>query len=176
MKTKITLNALLCVLLTSFCISCRTQNGIPYALFSNLESTDNYYLNDSITNIISNATKIQCKLVSQNPLDTIRKKDTCVVPSKLIPVVSFLISDPSNFKTNDIVYGVFSPLVRYEFEKTKDQKAIVELDFGLKKLKVSDCQGNTVLMTDMPNTSHQLLRLTLLIFPDDVTLKLRNEN
>lgn len=176
MNTKITIKSLLCVLLITFCISCRTEHNVTYPMLPKQVSNSSINLNDSIYDIIVTAKKIQCILVSQNPLDTVRTKDSCMVPSKLMPVVSFLISDPSNFKTNEIVYGVFSPLVRYEFEKTKEQKAIVELDFGLKKLKVSDCQGDTILMTDMPNTSNQLLRLTRLIFPDDVTLKLRNEN
>ena len=176
METKITIKSLLCVLLTTICLSCRTQHHVSYAMFPQQVSNSEIKLNDSITDIIANAKKIRCQLVSQNPLDTVRAKDTCVVPSRLMAVVSFLISDPSNFESNEIVYGMFSPTVRYEFEKSKGQKAIVELDFGLKKLKIFDLKGSAILMTDMPTTSHQLLRLTRLIFPDDVTLKLRSEN
>ncbi|MDE5997322.1 MAG: hypothetical protein K2G77_03820 [Muribaculaceae bacterium] len=176
METRITIKSLLCVLLTTFCISCRTQHNVSNAMFSKQVSNSEIKLNDSISDIIANAEKIQCRLVSQNPLDTVRTKDTCEVPYRLMPVVSFLISDPSNFETNEIVYGMFSPSVRYEFEKTKGQTATVEMDFGLKKLRISDSQDSVILMTDMPSTSHQLLRLTRLIFPDDVTLKLRSEN
>ena len=176
METKITIKSLLCVLLTTICLSCRTQQNVSYDMFPKYISNSSININDSITDIIANAKKIHCKLISQNQLDTVRAKDTCVIPSKLMAVVSFLISDPSNFETNEIVYGMFSPTVRYEFEKAKGQTAIVELDFGLKKLRISDSQGSVILMTDMPTTSHQLLRLTRLIFPDDVTLKLLNEN
>ena len=176
METKIIIKSLLCVLLTTICLSCRTQHHVSYAMFPKQISNLEIKLNDSITDIIANAKKIQCQLVSQNPLDTVRAKDTCVVPSKLMPVLSFLISEPSNFKTNEIVYGVFSPTVRYEYEKSKGQTAMVEMDFGLNKLRISDSKGSVILMTDMPTTSHQLLRLTRLIFPDDITLKLRSEN
>lgn len=174
MKTK--LFTLIATFLILFSNSCKTSNGMSSSFFSQKEFKSDIHINDSISDIITKATNIKCKLVSSNPLDTVRKNDTKSVPAHLRPVLSFLISDPSNFETNDIVYGLFSPSVRYEFEKTKNQKVMVDLDFGLKKLKISDRQGNIILISDMPTTSNQFLRLTRLIFPKDVSLKLRSEN
>lgn len=176
MKTKTSPLVLVSTFLILLCISCKTQNSVPQTLFAMQFPNQELFLNDSITQIISNPLEIQCNLISQNPLDTVRTKDSCEVPSKLIPVVSFLVSDPSNFEANDMVYGVFTPSAQYIFKDKKNNKVYIDLDFGLKKMRISDNNGEVVLLSDMPITSQQLFRITRLVFPDDETLKLRTLN
>lgn len=132
--------------------------------------------NDSIANIVLNSSIVTCKLQSINPIDTIRTDSIRTLPSNVINVLKFLFFDPSNFKSNDIVYGNFSSSVCYSFKTQKDQLLFLYLDFGLKKWKLLDCNKKEICISDMKDSYMLFLRLTRIIFSTDVTLNLLYNN
>ena len=134
------------------------------------------YIGDSIKSIIKEARKITCTLKKLNPVDTLRKDSTKILPRKFNPIFKFLLLDPSNFRTNDIVYGIFQPDVCYKLCVSKNKYIYIQFDFGLRKWKLVDSKEQEIYTSDMKMTYMQILRLTRLYFSEDLTLELLYNN
>lgn len=134
------------------------------------------FLNDSIAEVVLNSDVVICQLQSLNPVDSIRTDSIRTLPSKLNAVIKYLFFEPSNFKSNDIVYGHFSSSARYTFKTPSGQMLYWELDFGLKKWKLLNVNGEELCICDMKASNLFLLRLTRIIFPTDMTLSLLYNN
>ncbi len=134
------------------------------------------YLNDSIANLISRTKKITCSLESLNPIDTLRTDSLKVLPRRLNPIVQFLLLDPSNFESNDIVYGFFHSDVCYKLSVSRKKVVYLQLDFGLGKLKLLDSDKREICTTDMKKNNLHFLRFTLSLFPEDITLNILNNS
>lgn len=133
-------------------------------------------LNDSIAGIVLKSNSVTCSLQSLNPIDTVRTDSIRTLPSDLSTIVKYLFFEPTNFKSNDIVYGNFSPSACYLFRTRDAQVVYWELDFGLKKWKLLDGDKKEICVSDMKTSNLFLLRLTRIIFPTDKTLDLLYNN
>ncbi len=133
-------------------------------------------LNDSVIKILKRPQVITCVLGTANPVDTARIDTARVMPRNLYPVLDFLFWDPSNFVSNDIVFGNFVPSASYIIKGQKSGIVTLEFDFGLKKWRIQDEHSNIILTADMKEEALPLLRLTRIIFPKDITLQLLYEN
>lgn len=174
LTTKIT-----ALFLTAFiCVSC----AVPKRCSSNelvLKSDSTVYvnlLNDSIAGIVLNSNLVVCQLQSLNPIDSIRTDSVRTLPKNMNAVIKYLFFDPSNFRSNDIVYGRFSSSARYTFKTRHGQILYLDLDFGLKKWRLLDSNGNEICISDMKSSNLFFLRFTRLIFPNDMTLNLLYNN
>lgn len=178
MKNFLTTKITALFLTTLICVSC----AIPKRCGSNelvLKSDTTVYaklLNDSITEIVLNSNLVVCQLLSLNPIDSIRTDSIRILPENMNTVIKYLFFDPSNFCSNDIVYGRFSSSARYTFKTRHGQTLYLDLDFGLKKWKLLDSNGNEICISDMKKSNLYFLRFTRIIFPNDVTLNLLYNN
>lgn len=147
------------------------------AIVSSVDSTDvSIPFADSITNIVCHPQKIVCKLGSQNPVDTVRNDTVKVLAKKLFPVFDFIFLHPNNFKTNEIVYGNFVPTAIYEIQRNRKQQITLQFDFGLKKWKALDKRGQVLSGGDLNGSNLELLRFTRMLFPNDKSLQLMDNN
>ena len=99
-----------------------------------------------------------------------------MLPRGLNNVLKYILLDPENHKTNDIVYGLFSSSICYKFNQTKEEYVYIEHDFGLRKWRILNSEKEQLYMGDMKENNLQLLRFSRLVFPDDLTLKILYNN
>lgn len=131
---------------------------------------------DSINNIISHFKKVECELQSQNPQDTIRVIVKKVIPRKYNEVLRFILLDDDNYKTNDIVFGLFFSSIKYKIIQSRRKYVYAEFDFGLRKWQILDSNNEVIIRRDIKENNLQILRFSRLIFPDDITLKIFQDN
>lgn len=176
-KTNILRNSALIVCLGVF-IGCTASGKKQMQLFYESEK-DNCFgkvINDSLANIILNAKRLTCELVSKSPEDIERSDTTRVVPKNMIPITQFLFFDINNFKSNDVVYGQFVTWAYLKFESRKHRTVYLHLDFGLCKWKLLDKEKNVICTMDMKENNMQFLRFLRLMFPYDKTLNILYNN
>lgn len=149
----------------SSCIESR-QDSTLYAIM----------VNDSITNIIVRARNITCESLVVSSKDSVQVDSVKTLSGVIKNVLKYLILDPSNFESNDIVFGQFSPSVSYRFVGSGKRVVYVEMDFGLKKWRILDNKKRELQMGDMKKNNIQFLRLTRIIFPKDDYLRILNDN
>lgn len=133
-------------------------------------------VNDSISNIIAKARKVSCRLLTVDSKDSVQVDTVKSLSSGMKNILRYLLMDPSNQRSNDIVYGVFSPSVSYRFSVSSRRTVYLELDFGLKKWRILDVDYKELQMGDMKKNNIQFLRLSRIVFPTDKYLKLLNDN
>lgn len=131
---------------------------------------------DSITNIITHFRKVECELQNINPQDTTRVVSKKILPRKLNEVLRYILLDEDNYQSNDIVFGLFSSSVRYKLCQSKKIYVYAEFDFGLRKWQILDSNSKVLFQGDIKENNLQMLRFSRLIFPDDVTLKILQDN
>lgn len=132
-------------------------------------------LNDSIAHIISKFYKVECELLNNFPQDSI-KVSTKVLPRKYNEVLRFLISDKENYKSNDIVYGLYSPSISYKLYQSKRIYICIDFDFGLKKWRITGSNEETLFMGDIKENNLHILRFSSIVFPEVETLKILHDN
>lgn len=172
-------NVAVCFIVLATCVSCiaSPRGGKKGNVF--LAQKDAGYgkmISDSVASIMFNARNITCELQSKNPSDTLRQDTVTVVPPRMHPVVHFLFFNESNFRSDDTVYGKFEPWVCYQFKAKRRKAVYLELDFGLRKWRLLDADKKQIGTADMKENSVQFLYLTRLLFPEDVTLKMLDDN
>lgn len=131
---------------------------------------------DSITNIIAHFRKVECELQDRNPKDTTRVDSIKKLPRKLNEVLRYLLLDEDNYKSNDIVYGLFSSSIRYKLYQSKEKYIFVEFDFGLRKWQVLDSKKEVLFQRDIKENNLQMIRFSRMVFPEDETLKILQNN
>lgn len=170
---------LLLFVTSMLCVSCSASprnREIKNMFESQKEDGYGKVLNDSIASIVLDARKITCELQSKNPSDTSRTDTVAVVPSRFNAVMTYLFLDKENFKSDDTVYGGFQSWACYEFKLSKKKVVYLELDFGLRKWRLLDKNKKQICMQDMKKNNMQFLRFTRMLFPQDKTLKILNDN
>lgn len=133
-------------------------------------------LNDSIANIIFRFKKVECELQNNFPQDSIEVSTKKVLPRKYNEVLRFLISDKENYKSNDIVYGLYSPSISYNLYQSKRIYICIDFDFGLKKWRITGSNEETLFMGDIKENNLHILRFSSIIFPKAETLKILHDN
>lgn len=131
---------------------------------------------DSINNIISHFKRVECELQGQNPQDTIRVIVKKVIPRKYNEVLRFILLDDDNYKTDDIVFGLFSSSIKYKIIQSRRKYVYAEFDFGLRKWQILDSNNEVIIRRDIKENNLQMLRFSRLLFPDDITLKILQDN
>jgi len=124
---------------------------------------------DSIYNIITKAKTVTATL---NLKANDGKRDSTVnvkVGKNDKYVLNFILSAPSNYETNDIVYGKYVPNFTLNFIAAKGKSCSANFDFGLRKWNVCDADGKELVIYDLPTTD--VLRLANILFPDCVYFK-----
>lgn len=132
--------------------------------------------NDSITNIILNYRKVECVLQDKNPQDTARVNTKKMLPRKLNEVLRYILLDEDNYKSNDIVYGIFSSSISYKLYQSRRNYVYAEFDFGLKKWRILDSKKGVLFQGDIKENNLQMLRFSRVVFPKDETLKIMQNN
>ena len=167
------------LLMMFICISCTARSTYKNFCFT-MEKDSCVYakiVNDSIAEIINGAKNAVCVLNNKNPLDSMRTDSVINIQRKTaLPILQYLFFDPDNFKSNQIVFGNFSSSACITFKASSKKIVHLELDFGLKKWRLLNCNQNVVAVGDMKENNLQFLRFVRLLFPKDVTLNLLYNN
>lgn len=121
-------------------------------------------LGDSIYAILSEAKAVTASL----KLKTKDNKNDSIVNIKVSKndkyVLDFILSAPSNYVSNDTVYGKYVPNFSLTFKASKGQSCVANFDFGLGKWNLCDAKGLEIVRYDLPTTD--VLRLANQLFPE----------
>lgn len=132
--------------------------------FVNRDSVMRKALGDSIYTILVDAKNVTASL----KLKTMDNKNDSIVHIKVSKndkyVLDFILSAPSNYESNDTVYGQYFPNFSLTFVASKHRKCVANFDFGLRKWNVCDVRGKEIVRFDMPTTD--VLRMANKLFPD----------
>jgi len=79
-------------------------------------------------------------------------------------VLNFILTAPSNYETNDTVYGKYLPNFSLKFTASKGKVCTANFDFGLRKWNICDSQGKEIVIYDLP--TNDVLRLANQLFPN----------
>ena len=131
---------------------------------------------DSIINIITHFRKVECELQNRNSQDSTRIDSKKTLPWKLNEVLRYMLLDEDNYKSNDVVFGLFSSSVRYKLFQSKKKYIFVEFDFGLRKWQILDSKKTLLFQGDIKENNLQMLRFSRVVFPEDETLKILYNN
>lgn len=158
--------ALFVVLSSSVATSCSANPG-------NMNKRDNTTtkdsvmrkaLGDSIYTVLIDAKTVTASL----KLKTQNNKNDSIVNVKVSRnnkyVLDFILSAPSNYVSNDTVYGKYIPNFTLAFNASKGQSCIANFDFGLGKWNICDAKGKEIVRYDLPTTD--VLRLANQLFPE----------
>ncbi len=120
-------------------------------------------LTDSIYRVLTHAKKIE---ISVLPIatDSTSTKITKKISSKDFGLLNFIVTNPKNYLSNKILYGVFAPQLQMEYS-LKKETVILRYDFGLRKWGVFDAEGKEINMFDL--ASDNMLRFACKQFPDN---------
>lgn len=121
-------------------------------------------LGDSIYIILTEAKAVTASL----KLKTKDNKNDSIVNVKVSKndkyVLDFILSAPSNYVSNDTVYGKYVPNFSLTFIAAKGHLCVAKFDFGLGKWNICDARGNEIVRYDLPTTD--VLRLANRLFPE----------
>ncbi len=179
MKIKLLARSLtLCIMVFAICVGCQasTKKELRNILTSQKELGYSKVMSDSIASIIFNAKKVSCFLPSTSAADTLRTDTMAYLPNCLRSAVVCLLFNEQNFQSNDTIYGRFQPWATYVFRANRKRVVYLELDFSLRKWKLLDSNKHEICTQDTKAGNMELLYLTRLLFADDKTLNLLNEN
>lgn len=119
---------------------------------------------DSIYTILTEAKTVTASL----KLKTMDNKKDSIVNVKVSKndkyVLNFILSAPSNYESNDTVYGKYFPNFSLTFTASKNRTCVANFDFGLKKWNLCDAKGKEVVRYDLPTAD--VLRMANQLFPD----------
>ncbi len=159
--------------------ACISKETICDSISNDGKSDSIIYANtitDSIANIILNFRKVECELQNRNPQDTTKVNAKKILPRKLNEVLRYILLDEDNYKSNDIVYGLFSSSIRYKLYQSRKNYVFVEFDFGLRKWQILNSKEDVLIQGDIKENNLQMLRFSRMVFPKDETLKILHDN
>ncbi len=170
--------SLFLLIIQGMCASCTASGKKELKAILTANKNDGYgkVIKDSVANIIFDARHITCQLQSKAQEDTLRQDTECRLPTKAIPIVQFVFFNSDNFKSDQVVYGMFESWACYKFEASKKRVVYLELDFGLGKWRLYDKDKKQICQQDMNENRMSFIHLTRLFFPNDVTLKILYNN
>lgn len=159
--------AILTFMVCSIATSCSAQpsNSIGRDEFSvSKDSVMRNAVGDSIYTILTEAKTVTASL----KLKTKDNKNDSIVNVKVSKndkyVLNFILSAPSNYESNDTVYGKYFPNFSLTFVASKNRKCVANFDFGLRKWNLCDVKGKEIIRYDLPTAD--VLRMANLLFPD----------
>lgn len=119
---------------------------------------------DSIYTILTEAKNVTASL----KLKTMDNRKDSIVNVKVAKndkyVLNFVLSAPSNYESNDTVYGKYFPNFSLTFAASKNRTCVANFDFGLKKWNLCDAKGKEIVRYDLPTAD--VLRMANQLFPD----------
>lgn len=119
---------------------------------------------DSIYTILTEAKTVTASL----KLRTKDNKNDSIVKVKVGKndkyVLNFILTAPSNYESNDTVYGQYVPNFSLTFCASKNQTCVANFDFGLRKWNICDAKGKEIVKYDLPTID--VLRMASQLFPD----------
>ncbi len=164
MKLKTILMLLLIISCTTIC--CTAKETIVRNTSQPIAATDTIMhkaIGDSIYRIITKAKKVEITSLPELP-DSLKQTISKKVPSKDLELMKFIASNPKNYMTDTIVYGIFTPQFQAVYTHKK-AKATLKYDFGLRKWGVFDADDKQIAMFDL--VSDNMLRFACKMFPDN---------
>lgn len=159
-------------------VACRSLSDTDQHIcsyFQDGERTVGSLIPDSILSIIMGSKKVECRLISRNPADTLRSDTIAQLPKEIIPVARFLFLNEDNFLTDKIIYGHFDTWATYTFISSKKKTVNLNLDFGIKKWRLNNREGGRILEGDLAD-NELFLSFTRTLFPADMTLSILKRN
>ncbi len=141
--------------------SCGQESAVK--LSANIDTTVSSTLGDSIYCILKNAKSITAEVIGYN--DTVENTTSKVrLSNEQAAILKFLISNPDNVASDDVVYGLFLPNAVFSF-KYKKQELKLYYDYGLRKWQINDADDKTLMRFDLRST--EFLRFAQIIFPEN---------
>lgn len=160
-KLKLTVAALLLALVSMACaVNCDPDNEKSAAVNDSIVQAA---LGDSIYGIIKNAKSITAETISY--ADTSKENISSVkLSADEQIIIKFLLCNPKNVASNDIVYGRFLPNISFKF-KHKKRECVLLFDLGLEKWQVKNANDSVLNTFDLK--SPEFTRLANRLFPDE---------
>ena len=159
--------ALFVVLSSSVATSCSAYPSNAYKRDNTTAVKDSVMrkaLGDSVYTVLTEAKAVTASL----KLKTKDNKNDSIVNVKVSKndkyVLDFILSAPSNYVSNDTVYGKYVPNFSLTFNAAKGQSCVANFDFGLGKWNICDSKGKEIVRYDLPTTD--VLRLANQLFPE----------
>ena len=150
-------------LIFAFSATASCGQGADAKLNANIDTIVSATLGDSIYCIIKNAKNITAEVIGYN--DTVETATSKVkLSNEQAAILKFLISNPDNVASDDVVYGLFLPNAVFSF-KYKKQELKLYYDYGLRKWQINDADDKTLMKFDLRST--EFLRFALVIFPEN---------
>lgn len=164
LNVQILLTFSLCVLLSLGCVSCNAKEKSPKRqLFSQIDSLMKVSIGDSISTIIYQAKQVTAERINikNDTLSVIKKRK---LDAEELSILRFLMASSEKYVGNAVVFGNFSPNVRFSFE-TKKAKCVVLMDFGLKQAIIKDETDREVAKFGL--TDDGFLKFVNVLYPND---------
>lgn len=120
-------------------------------------------LGDSVCSIIEKARTMRLFTVTA-PDDTVNTPGSVIVPMKDRSLVKFIITNPDDYESDVVTYGIFVPQFGVQFATRKEEVSIY-YDFGLRKWQLRNAKGDVLLERDLK--SGNMFRFARTAFPDD---------
>ena len=125
-------------------------------------------IGDSICDIISTAKTVNAEILGFKDSSFVAVENKQLTKEQ-IAILDFLLDNPVNVASNDTTFGRFMPNISFRFI-SKRKEIYVELDFGLRKWKVKDVNGQVLKEFDLK--SPEFLRFARTVFPNDEFINL----
>lgn len=159
--------AMFLAIAVSIATSCSAHPNTPDSYNDSVVDKDSVMckaLGDSIYTILTEAKAVSASL----KLKTQDNKNDSIVKVKVAKndkyVLNFILSAPSNYESNDTVYGKYVPNFSLTFNAAKNQSCVANFDFGLRKWNICDAKGKEIVRYDLPTID--VLRMANRLFPD----------
>ena len=175
---KIFLRVFLIMAIVLVCVGCSASDKQDFKAMLAGQKAEGYgkVISDSIANIIFDAKSVTCLLQSTAKEDTLRLDTIRQLPVKSIPIIQYLLFHPNNFRSDEVVFGIYDSWACIKIEANKKQKVYVEFDFGLAKWRLLDNKKKQICQRDMRENRMEILYFIRLLFPNDVTLQILYNN
>lgn len=119
---------------------------------------------DSIYSILTKAKSVKASV----RLKSKDNKNDSIISVKINKydryTLNFILTAPSNYETNNTVYGKYQPNFSLEFTALKGNSCTANFDFGLRKWNICNSQGEEIVIYDIP--TNDILRLANKLFPN----------
>lgn len=165
MRIRVFFVLMLVVIATTTSCSARVPNDRSTS--KSVVATDTIMQNavgDSIYRIITHAKKIE---VTSLPLssDSVKLELKKKISSNEFSVINFIVTNPKNYLSNTVMYGVFMPQFKVIYT-LKKEVVTLKYDFGLRKWGLFDAKDKEIAMFDL--VSDNMLRFACKQFPDNI--------
>ena len=151
-------------ILSLICEGCSAQTSNSSSMFAPIDSVMRVEVGDSISSLILNSKQIMAEriLIKNDSLSVIAKKK---LKDEEASIVKFLFATNEEFRDSAVVFGKFSPSIRFTFKKSKKIYCTAYVDFGLKQIALRDSSGKDIKMFGIKDNRY--IKLANVLFPGD---------